>query len=116
MPLRKCAVLGCFTVEKQAILHTFPNVHNEVQRFKQWVVATGNKELLKVEPIKIQKAYKVCHNHFDNHDINNVHLQKYALPTLNLPGNYGCILKCHYLILWFVAEPIDIPSDWFCYT
>ncbi|GAB0087852.1 Bleomycin hydrolase [Sergentomyia squamirostris] len=86
-----CSIVGCKMLMKQnreISFHTFPDPKKEPFRFGQWLEATGNAKLKKINPSLVYSRYRICRNHFGKECFNGdcKRLMKTALPTLNLSG------------------------------
>lgn len=76
-----CCVPGC---KAKVNLHRFP-LPKDRERQRQWVIASGNKNLLHVAPEKLN-AYRICGQHFEAKYIIGKRVTASAVPTLKLPG------------------------------
>lgn len=70
----------------EKVLHRFPDLNKDPQRFNAWLSAIGG-ELLTIDHQHINKNYKVCCDHFERRYYNRFNrLCINAVPTLNLKG------------------------------
>ncbi|XP_026669773.1 uncharacterized protein LOC113464407 [Ceratina calcarata] len=84
MVYHSCCVPGCY--DQTSTRHRFPNPTKAEIRFKEWVRLVGNEKLLQIDPGKIFRNYRVCHEHFRPEDKStNNFLKKTTLPSRNLP-------------------------------
>lgn len=104
MSKRPCTVVTCKEFVEPG--HKFPT--GDIQKIKEWIALSGNKELLNVSPSTI-KYRVICHKHFDKKYLLNKKLTKTAVPTLFLPGkmqSYQVTRYCGSLYLMFQIKLI----------
>lgn len=71
-------------------MHCFP--YQDPEAYREWLRRIGREELCKMDPIKVNRNYRVCDDHFSSFsrlpegDTSRSGLKKRALPTLYLPG------------------------------
>ncbi|XP_044765609.1 uncharacterized protein LOC123321887 [Coccinella septempunctata] len=80
----KCSVSQCKSDSK--IRHRFPNPNKELSRFKEWIHAINNVELMEMDPKKVYDSKRLCHDHFEAAYVSgwSHKLFSNAVPTLNL--------------------------------
>ncbi|XP_071052895.1 uncharacterized protein [Onthophagus taurus] len=79
-----CAINGCLDIKSSR--HRFPNPHKQPERFKKWIIVSGNAMLFELDPDKVYSNRRVCHVHFQESDItSNQFIARDSIPSLRLP-------------------------------
>ncbi|XP_017881058.1 uncharacterized protein LOC108625503, partial [Ceratina calcarata] len=79
-----CCVPGCD--DRKSTRHRFPNPIKDENRFKQWLQLVGNEKILNMDPARVFRNYRVCHEHFTPEDkSSNSFLKRTTIPSRNLP-------------------------------
>lgn len=83
-------------------------VHTDSIRFRQWVHMCNDPRLDALEPILVQKRYRICRRHFDSDCMNGGcrRLLNTAIPTLHMNGSPGKNLNL------IVEETNDLESKY----
>lgn len=89
--IMSCCVQGCnssMRLNKEFSFHIFPHPEKEPFRHGQWIEATNNPKLKKIEPMLVFNRYRICRKHFARWCFNGdcKRLMKSAVPTLFLDG------------------------------
>lgn len=94
-----------------------------MERFRDWLVASGNSTLLDISPQEVHKR-RICLEYFHKLDTYHVKLIPCAVPTQYLPGSvsntkdnvykfwlFSKSLRCNINIK-FSITPMEVPNDW----